>query len=1069
MNYGIYSRSKLSRSKYPYSSIVNNQSGGNSFYSSSTFSSGTGGFDVGGEMSSLRDFIGATEYEDGARGLVPAPVVGDQLKFLQGSGAWIDIPAYRWFKEWPTIGDPTGLSIDGDLNVTQTLSTLNLKVEGAAHFWELVIDEVKANGGQIIVSPSLFYVDHVGNVQTYYLDSHNPVYSRGGLTWPFREFVDYRKRPDIWAALQNNNVTAIRAKRLYMKNDDDTRRIFNECEVFDMLRCRTFNVQAGVYHDISNKDYWSFVLGTGEENFVDSNNRAHSAMYIDLAYSMKTVDGKYIPLGSTLNRNGGWVVPDGWTPRNDIWELKVVCQEMYDGASAEGEEYPEDEEFVQITDYVVTIRGIEDAISAMLGLGSSSDDNQSIGNGTNRTITPDELTQYDKQTAFLNDGTMPDDANNMAQLIMTGLFDDKDYSLTYLPDEEEKYSDSTYEILGIRSITKDGEDSDPDDTTSSIKNNTDWFFKHDYNSEEYDTFLFGYGEFKAGVDDSLACLGNLVYEDRMNAIVISSTTCIDPELVPPSIAQYHLIDKFGLSISRFRMTTIAKNGNEFFGDFRVINGNKFFDIDEQINFYITDLETNLEKVGIHLDGDSSTIRVVGSIELHQHDDGNDDTLSVWDGRNNKRIEIIPRDIPAKGDESLHISTSDVKYIDTVKLDWTANSSWIVTENHREGGFLGIGWLGGNWYSDYELWTGNAEHGSDPGVPKYKIHLNGRCYLGYQTAGSSISASNLTMTLDTQRTYLRANGKTIFPDLRNNPIWQSVQSITPISVKLVYPSGRVVDGWTLNATCNFSEEGRFFNISYNGYIGGDGHLTEAGIYYLEYDFDAYLYALVQNVEGKASPGYYFYGTAYLQGYVTLETLDDAGDTIYDDDMSNTRMLIGTNGLVFNGTNRRYFYAGTEGFELKWDDAKLSIDGENGFRENRLVALDYSVGNDPNNRVVLPKKYSGVIMPFNDGQPGSGHSVILPDPTAYGECRTLTVVSDHWSNITCETGHKFRIYIPYINPVISDNIYSVEVIRMGVDWDLSSPDVAVVPCMGILTFISMNGSWYIQSGIITGLNV
>ena len=47
-------------------------------------------------MSSLRDFIGATEYEDGARGLVPAPVVGDQLKFLQGSGAWIDIPAYRW-------------------------------------------------------------------------------------------------------------------------------------------------------------------------------------------------------------------------------------------------------------------------------------------------------------------------------------------------------------------------------------------------------------------------------------------------------------------------------------------------------------------------------------------------------------------------------------------------------------------------------------------------------------------------------------------------------------------------------------------------------------------------------------------------------------------------------------------------------------------------------------------------------------------------------------------------------------------------------------------------------------
>lgn len=1056
MNYGIYSRSKLSRSKYPYSSIINNNgSGGNSFYSNTSFDSANGGYDVGGAMGSLKDFIGATEYEDGARGLVPAPVVGEQLTFLQGSGAWVDIPAYRWFKEWPTIGDPTGLSIDGDLNVTQTLSTLNLKVEGAAHFWELVIDEVKANGGQIIVSPSLFYVDHVGNVQTYYLDSHNPVYSRGGLVYPFRDFVEYRKRPDIWAALQNNNVTAIRAKRLYMKNDDETRRIFNECDVFDMLRCRTFNVQAGVYHDISNKDYWSFVLGTGEENFVDSNNRAHSAMYIDLAYSMKTADGKYIPLGSTLNRNGGWTVPEGWTPKNDIWELKIICQEMYDGASAEGEEYPEDEEFAQITDYVVNIRGIRDAISAMLGVGSSG------------TVSQNNNTQLGKQLAFLNDGTLPDDANNMAQLIMTGTFDDKDYNITYLPDEEELYSDMSYEILGIRSITKDGEDSDPDDTTSTNKNTTDWFFKHDYNSEEYDSFLFGYGTFKAGVEDSLACLGNLVYEERMNAIVISSTTCIDPELVPPSIAQYHLIDKFGLSISRFRMTTIAKNGNEFFGDFRVINGNKFFDIDEQINFYITDLETNLEKVGIHLDGEHSTIRVVGSIELHQHDDGNDDTLSVWDGHNNKRIEIIPREIPSKGSEELTISTSDVKYIDTVKLDWTANSSWIVEKDHKEGGIL---WhlIAGKWYSDYELWTGDAEHGSDPGIPKYKLHFNGRCYLGYQQAGSSISASNLAMTIDTQRTYLRANNKTVVPDYRNNPLYQSVQKISPIHVKLVYPSGRVIDGWTLNATCNFSEDGRIFNISYNGFVGGDGHVNESGIYYLEYDFDAYLYALVMNVEGKASPGYYFYGTAYLQGYVTLESLDDAGDTIYDDDMSNTRMLIGTNGLVFNGTNRRYFYAGTDGFELKWDDAKLSIDGENGFRENKLVALNYSFGDDHDHPNILEKKYSAVIMPFNDGVPNAGHGIMIPDPTAYGECRTLTVVSDYGSRIGCETGHKFRIYFPYLSPIIPDNMYGFKIIQMDTVWDLSSADIAKVPCMGVLTFISLNGSWYIQSGIITGLN-
>ena len=173
-DYTPYDRLKLPRNKYgiDYQNVINT---GSSLFGGGSSSGSTS---VGNSMVDLKDFKGATIYDDGERGLVPAPSKGEQFKFLQATGAWIDIPAYRWFKEFPASDglEKSGLEIEGDLSVTENLYVKNLQAE-QAHFWSLVINEVKSNAGQLIVSPGNFRVDFVGDFQNYYVnDTQSPMY-----------------------------------------------------------------------------------------------------------------------------------------------------------------------------------------------------------------------------------------------------------------------------------------------------------------------------------------------------------------------------------------------------------------------------------------------------------------------------------------------------------------------------------------------------------------------------------------------------------------------------------------------------------------------------------------------------------------------------------------------------------------------------------------------------------------------------------------------------------------------------------------------------------------------------
>lgn len=138
----------------------------------------------------------------------------------------------------------------------------NLTVSGTAHFFNLMIDEVKAAGGQIILSPGDFHIDATPIIYTF-----NP-----------------SDMPSIINQRLNPSDNAIyRVRRCLMKaTDDDGHRIQNKWTAGDFAFCQTFNLSAeGGYLD--NKYYWTIVGDCGytfDDNFI----------YIDLIESCTGVD-----------------------------------------------------------------------------------------------------------------------------------------------------------------------------------------------------------------------------------------------------------------------------------------------------------------------------------------------------------------------------------------------------------------------------------------------------------------------------------------------------------------------------------------------------------------------------------------------------------------------------------------------------------------------------------------------------------------------------------------------------------------------------------------------------------
>lgn len=1030
--YNSYDRTKLARNKY---GVINNYStlGTTAYYNNDN--------PVGGTMVDLKDFRGATRTEDGVRGIVPAPLAGMNTWFLQGSGGWVRIPAFDWITDFPESDglEKTGIQVNGDLNVTDTITTMNLEVQGAAHFWSLIIDEVKAQGGQVLVSPSMFKVDYVGKVISYNIFEQNS---------PLIELI--AARTDIYNILKANNVEAVRCRRLYQRCDDGKMAIENECQIGDMMRCRQFNIKPGEYRNISNTDYWSFVCNTGEEPYTDEDGNTYEAFFIDLAFTLRKEDGHNIPLGSKLYLDGRSPdLPSGFVEITDALELKRVSQETWDGTRSVDDEFFENEEWTSIQETVIKVRGLDDQVQDITGkaannnlydndkylqkakdyldialnggtvddtdstnafgrmstldatsmvlfgmpsddisnepdglvlrqsrnitdaiLGASPSQNQyyglSVGTTKFNKITLAENTRIEREFIVVDEVKDYIDGQEQViyhpgQVLTPGTEITHDLNVVDIKEETDikEFNPTTPTIL--TPVTPEVENvvnTHTEDTQSGINRDAEEYINVDYtaNTEWQFGYVGYYPNFRIKSGDALACLGHLYNVDRQNAIVLSSTNPIDPELEAPAMAQYSHIDIFGESISKFRQTAIAANGNEFIGSFLVNYNETYLDINEKINMMIMDIETGLENVGIHLDGENSTITLVGSIDLRQHSQDSYDTLNLYDNIGVKRVEITPFDIPKRGESGSSIVTAK-NVFNTINQSKTAPSSYVKYSKAHDSTWF-------HWSAGYTL-------------KNFIINLTTSANLGYIDAGYELDLRDLQLKLDIPA-YLVG---TIHSTNRG----LNEQEVTSLTYSLKR-DGVVVPGHNLKPITGFQVSGvNTENITIFKSLVYDNIYTigQGGTYTIEINVGVKAYAYAVNYDKLNNPYYTF--QCKLSGSIESSmNRVQQGNVPYN----GHKLTIGTNGFELVIDSDKHLYAADDAIEIQWGSNYLTMDSTRGMylRKNTLDVFDNA---DHNTDLGVD---SEII--FCHISRSNSYSVTLPDPTEFGLFRTITILG--WVN-------------------------------------------------------------------------
>ena len=114
----------------------------------------------------------------------------------------------------------------------------DLIVWGKAIFNTLLIRELSYVGGNIVLSPAAGKISYIKEV---FSETTNEL-----IGW-----------------------------RCYLLADDGTTATINSFKVDDQVRCKTFNIKAGVYENVSNKDYWRLVTKVSAENEAITDSEGH--------------------------------------------------------------------------------------------------------------------------------------------------------------------------------------------------------------------------------------------------------------------------------------------------------------------------------------------------------------------------------------------------------------------------------------------------------------------------------------------------------------------------------------------------------------------------------------------------------------------------------------------------------------------------------------------------------------------------------------------------------------------------------------------------------------------------
>jgi len=916
MNYNVVSRPKLARNKY---GEVEKVAGvpGTSYFSGTAQSGGTPS-DI-----QIDTFKGSTATEDGIQGLVPAPkcnvnepldTLNDNKKFLKGTGAWVDIPISRYTSETP---NKDGIKLEGNLHVTDTISTQTLNVTGAAHFWELVIDKVRSTSGNLLITPANFHVDMVGEDIEYPVDPDETPYAE--------MFYDEDEETGIYGLeeiFSSNNIESMTATRLYMRNDDGNMNTVPTMEIGDMVRCKTFNVDDLGTHNIHNKDYWTFVMNVGTETVDDI-----SYIYIDV-FKEYTADGLTYGLGTTISNGGSTISHNSVTP-------------LRARATADN--------FVPMSrERMLAVHEIDTTESGEYYVGNST----TIPSGT--TLSADVMT---------SDGTVYSAGTTLAKELILDKGDivilDGTNDLTSFGSDLEFTSGET-EVLATGN----------EGTTNAVSSETS-ITSADIAIEE---FTFGYGTFEPAEGDDIVALGHLWSGDRQDAILIAAYDPMDTELTPPAIAQYRGIKTFE-SLSKYRTNTLSAGGNEFTGRFFVDYNGYYIDINEKLNLFVSDLTSGLEKVGIHLDGENSTIKLVGSVEIRQNHDGTTDTLTVWDEDDKLRVQISPDEIPAKADISSSINPTYNSYFNSISgMRYpTDGATW---ERHTYTEFI---W---SWDHKWQYYAASENSSSSPAYFRFTTTDS----LGNYNAGEKITLDDYWANISTVAYF---KGSTRMTDRGTNQ-----QSISSVILRFQCNRG---SGWatissfnlTNSATINLWDE--FVSIEYNNMLLNNYTLPYTGTYRVEMEivYNVYASIVFTGKSGKQSNPYILFNCGVRGGLNVISP-------------SNSMTRIGSNGILFNTSNTgQYFYSGNDGIEMKWGDVGVSLD-QYGYRRYKKVYTVATSGTSASSRYAYSIPFDADVI-FVTGQyvqinthawagiPDGKEIIVVGNDdgtTAYGTANTYT---------------------------------------------------------------------------------
>lgn len=413
------------------------------------------------------------------------------------------------------------------------ITTDYLTVTKQAHFFSLIIDELKSVGGQVILTPANMKVSNVWH----------------------KTNGDYR---------------------LYARAKQGDKQITNNFVVGDQVICQTFNAATGTSYNVSNKYYWALVKGIGTKRnmyFQSPSIKATCVANFDTEgdgeithEEAQAVTGS---LGTIFKNN----CEGKFNELQYFTGLTYINTAAFESSKIEEVTLPSTITRV----YKQAFRYCRNLSSVTLNNGLTRIDNSAFRYCTilpeitiPSTVTTIESLAFSR-CALLHTVTFK--STNPSNYQADIFSDCESLETIYVPSSAVATYKAKFPTLADIIVA--------DTSTTALTANTEpvlyeEYFYIDIDGTDYD------GTLNPEEGDEVVQLGYRGTDDaaRQSAIIISAYRSVDTGLTAPSYAQYKGINNYSLSTHRY--TWFAANGNCIRGDLKVETGESIDDIIDDI-------------------------------------------------------------------------------------------------------------------------------------------------------------------------------------------------------------------------------------------------------------------------------------------------------------------------------------------------------------------------------------------------------------------------------------------------------------------------------------------------------